>query len=289
MSWKNSDQAEGLRRLLVKVQGHTITLVSAQRGAGKSSVVANLATTMAAAGKDVLVIDQSRLSRPVGRLLGIAAGPDLLDVISGASRLDQAVSRSALGPALLSARRALRPLHRTEPLHLQLEQLAQDYDTVLVDAGDAAEFSPVLPLAGRQQEIVVVMTAQGESITDAYALIKSMHWRLGQRRYGILLNQADSDQEAGHIFNNMARVAQNYLAVTLDLVGVVPRDGWMRQAGQLNQPVVEAFPRAPAAAAIRAVADRLAHRQLEKSTANITVSTDPVSAFGRAAKAVNFA
>lgn len=60
-----TDQAAGLRQLLG--QTHTglqvITVMSGQKGAGKTLATANLAAALARAGRDVLIIDQARHGR----------------------------------------------------------------------------------------------------------------------------------------------------------------------------------------------------------------------------------
>jgi len=54
------DQAEGLRRLLSRDALRIITVVSATAGVGKTSAVINLAVALARAGREVLILDESR-------------------------------------------------------------------------------------------------------------------------------------------------------------------------------------------------------------------------------------
>ena len=55
-----SDQAAGLRRLLGQTGFQVITVMSGQKGAGKTAATANLAVALARSGRDVLIVDQDR-------------------------------------------------------------------------------------------------------------------------------------------------------------------------------------------------------------------------------------
>ncbi len=82
--------AEALRELRTNLQfidvdnpPRSIVITSAVPGEGKSTVAANLATAIAAAGQDVVVIDAD-LRRPVlARTLGLVPGVGLTDVLVG--------------------------------------------------------------------------------------------------------------------------------------------------------------------------------------------------------------
>src|SRR5262249_59697460 len=54
------------------------------------------------------------------------------------------------------------------------------------------------------------------------------------------------------IFSNLERVSRRHVGAPLEFLGYVPRDERLERAARLLQPVVTAFPAAPAAAAFRA-------------------------------------
>jgi len=51
-------------------------------------------------------------------------------------------------------------------------------------------------------------------------------------------------------------VADKYLDVTLDFLGTVPSDDYLRKAVQKQKSVMEAFPRSPSAMAFRKIAHK---------------------------------
>ena len=65
---------------------------------------------------------------------------------------------------------------------------------------------------------------------------------------------ARSNQEGRDLYTKLARVTLRYLDVTLEFMGSVPFDDYLRKAVQRQRAVVEAFPRSPAASAFRNLA-----------------------------------
>jgi flagellar biosynthesis protein FlhG len=105
---------------------------------------------------------------------------------------------------------------------------------------------------------VVVCSAASAAITESYALIKRLHGLTGTRRYRLLLNRVADEGAAHQIFDNLERVSRRHLGTPLELLGYVPRDERTRRAAEMMQPVVTAFPAAPAAAAFRRSAEAVA-------------------------------
>ena len=62
--------------------------------------------------------------------------------------------------------------------------------------------------------------------------------------------------EGRQLFEKLERVTSRFLDVTLSYLGAIPRDEWLRRAIQRQESVVDAFPSAPAALALRDIARR---------------------------------
>src|SRR5512133_1904710 len=105
------DQAEGLRRVLVRNQTQVVTVVAGKSGIGRTSVTINLAAALARSGKDVLVLDENHAPDNLLDRLGLYAGHDLLDVAQGKCRPKQALLK-AKGFGVLPAARAMHALAR---------------------------------------------------------------------------------------------------------------------------------------------------------------------------------
>ena len=124
---------------------------------------------------------------------------------------------------------------------------------ILVDASldHPLGFSP-LGLAA--QETVIVMSATGASITDAYALIKKVSLGYARKHFRVLVNKVRAIDEALTLYSNIEKVTHGRGLARLEYAGFVPLDEYLRQASRLCQPIGGLFPDAPAARAYRTIA-----------------------------------
>jgi ATP-binding protein involved in chromosome partitioning len=159
-------------------------------------------------------------------------------------------------------------------LHRALQQFLADVywgdlDVLLLDlppgTGDVAiSLAQLLPTA----EIIVVTTPQtaaAEVAERAGAIVAQTH----QRLVGVIENMSWLELPSGErmeIFGAgggavVAESLSRLVGAAVPLLGQVPLDTRVREAGDEGNPVVLAAPSAPAAVALSAVADRLAVRR----------------------------
>ena len=251
------DQASGLRRLFGQEATRTAAFVAGGSGVGKSSLVASIALAIARQGKEVLVIDENT-KKNVAASFGALARHDLYQVIQREKSLADVMLTVAPGVRVLPAAQAVRDLAKLTPAQQQallssFTGMERAADVILVDASldHPLGFSP-LGLAA--QETVVVISGTGDSITEAYALIKKVSLSYARKHYRLLVNRIRSADEARAIHTNMAHLCVSRGFARLDYAGFVPVDEQLRQASRLGQPVVGLFPEAPAAKACAAIA-----------------------------------
>lgn len=273
------DQAEGLRRLLVRNQTQVITVVAGKSGIGRTSVTINLAAALARSGKDVLVLDENHAPDNLLDRLGLFAGHDLLDVAQGKCHPKQALLK-AKGFGVLPAARAMHSLarlSRAEQLRLEdaLTEVSNGVDVMLVDAAMPV-LSRVEGLAGRSAvssslasgaAVLVVVDATASGITESYALIKRMALENARMQFEIVVNKVAGEQAALTVFDNMAKVARRNLAVRLEYLGCIPQDDRLKRATQLGRPVVEAFPAAASARSCLAMSEKLLRLPVQQDEA----------------------
>lgn len=254
------DQAAGLRRLFGREHSRVVTFAAGSKGVGKSVSVANLAAALARQGKEVIVLDENTGDN-VSSLFGASCQHDLLHVINREKRIGDVLQQVAPGVRILPAARAVGKLGRLsaaqqETLVSSFGEMDRPADVILVDASldHPLGFSPLGLVA---HEAVIVVSASGASITEAYALIKKVSLGYARRHFRILVNKVRGADEAEAIHNNIAQVTRTRGLAQLDFAGWVPQDEHLRQAVRLCQPVVGLFPDAPAARAYRGLADDL--------------------------------
>ena len=103
------------------------------------------------------------------------------------------------------------------------------YDDLLVDTAPGIDDN-VLYLNSAAQEILVVVTPDPTSLTDAYALIKVLNQRHRENRFSVVTNMVKDEQEARFVFQKLSDVASRFLCISLDYRGFIPNDLILRQS-----------------------------------------------------------
>jgi ATP-binding protein involved in chromosome partitioning len=244
-------------------------VASGKGGVGKSSVTANLAVAMAADGLKVGVLDADVYGFSIPRMLGVRHSPTKVD--------DMILPPVAHGVKVISigmfVPRGQPVVWRGPMLHRALQQFLADVfwgdlDVLLLDlppgTGDIAiSVAQMLP----SSELVVVTTPQ-VAAAEVAERAGSVALQTRQRVVGVVENMSWLVQPDGsrlELFGSGggARVAANLSAATgteVPLLGQVPLDVSLREAGDGGTPVTLAEPDAPAAQVLRDVARSLAQR-----------------------------
>ncbi|MDP1558018.1 MAG: AAA family ATPase [Nitrosomonas sp.] len=259
-----NDQAAGLRGLAAlraKDTVRIITIAGGKEGVGKTSTVINLAMTLARNGKRVLILDENPRHNNVNANLGLKARYDLLHVINRDKTLEEVILQGPHDVSVLTATRGIHALAKLNPEDQEwliqcFGELSKPVDVVLVDTAMGST-SHVLPLSLASQQVLIVLSGSPSSITDAYKLIKIMSKEYAKQHFLILVNKVGSEHQAYTIFDNISKVAQQHLSVSLDFMGCIPTDEKLQRSTQLCRPVVDAFPASPSATGFRRIAEDL--------------------------------
>lgn len=254
------DQAEGLRRLVGAGSMQIIPVMSGGRGAGKTTAVANIASALAAMGRDVLVIDDGSGAHGVCDSLGMQTQRCLTDVMAGRCSLEDVIVQGENGVRALpmgSRYRAMTEGSNSLPVPLDVwaSQVHPAPDVVLVDLPGG---KPALSQEGlRKSEVVIAMLPGSESIMSGYALMKRLSRDHGISRFHILVNRLARSEDGEDIARNVIDTAAEFLGVEVSYMGFIPDDARLVQAVRLSQPVVEAYPVSAASRQFKRVAEGL--------------------------------
>lgn len=249
-----TDQAEGLRRLLVRASTRVITVAAARTGFGATSVVVNLATALARAGKEVLILDESQSHNNVSKMLALKSHHDLLHAVRrGKTMHEILLQNGSQNIRILPVALAIQALptlctQEREQLLESLAEASSEVDVVLVDATTYREPDTPGSLAPNQP-LLLVLNSTASAITESYALIKRMAMQDGRQNFGIIVNKACNEQAARLIFSNVAQVARQHLQVCVEYLGYIPFDEKLKRATQLCRPILDVFPTAQSALA----------------------------------------
>lgn len=256
-----SDQAAGLRRLLGQTGFQVITVMSGQKGAGKTAATANLAVALARSGRDVLIVDQAQHGQGAAAALGLTPRYDVVDVIEGRCTLESLILNGPDNVQVLPIGGGFNRLGRLS--ERDQEWLAQSFnrlqcgvDVVLVDMEEATD-PDALPLGLAASEIMVVLPPGNTAITQGYTLVKRLAHNFGKRQFRLLLNRMASPEQAQASAHNFVQTAERYLNVSVDYLGYIPLDERLTRAGHLRTSVVDAFPVAVSTSQFHKLADGL--------------------------------
>ena len=238
-----------------------IAITSGKGGVGKTNLVANLGVSLARLGKKVLVLDADLGLGNLDILLGLAPRYNLSHVIRGEKVISDVVVPGPGGIQILPASSGIQELTRltkTQRIRIfaELDTLLDNVDVLLIDtaAGISAD---VMVFNASAQEIIVVAAPEPTSITDAYALMKVLSLRYSANRFNLVVNSVHNIQEAYEVFNQLRRVTDRFLDVSLQFMGHILYDASVTQSIRHQKTVVQLFPEAPASRCFESLARKI--------------------------------
>ena len=236
-----------------------IAVTGGKGGVGKTSVSVNLATGLAASGRRVVLLDGDLGLANVDVLLGLSPRYTLAHVLSGERTLDEILVTAKQGFKIVPAASGAADLAALDGAgHLGLVQafsaLATSLDVLIIDT--AAGIAPgVLQFSQAAQHVLVVVTDEPASLTDAYALIKVLSRDHGVTRFRVVANMSRGAGEGESLFRKLETVTGRFLDdVLLEYAGEVPDDEAMRRAIKVQRPVLDAYPGSPSGRAFKKLA-----------------------------------
>ena len=238
-----------------------IAITSGKGGVGKTNVSVNLAIKLASAGKNVVLLDADLGLANADVLCNIDLPANLSHVISRRKDLNEVLVKapgnfSLIGGASGLARMADLTDADRQRLVTALGELEQKADVILIDTG--AGISPnVLAFTRAADHVLVVTTPEPTAITDAYAVVKVISRDNAIRRISLLVNQSRSLGEARIVHERIAKVARQFLGVSLFDAGSIPDDDQVSTAVRKRTPFVLLAPRCAASQAMSQLAMRL--------------------------------
>lgn len=245
-----------------------IAVTGGKGGVGKTNIAVNLAVSMSMEGLDVMLFDADLGLANVDVVLGMQPKYTLADVVSGEKTLADVVVDGPEGLRVIPAASGVAKMVEMqssdqERLIRQLSDQLIPPDVLIVDTGAGID-QTVQTFVAACQSAVLVVCDEPASLTDAYALMKVLRAKKEIRRFEILANQVDNPLQGKQLFERISNVCDRYLDVELGYLGGIPTDMYLRRAVQERRALVSAYPRSPAAAAIRDAGRRL-NRQVPRS------------------------
>ncbi len=251
-------QTSGLKRAAQPGPVQVIAVTGGKGGVGKTSVAVNLATALASAGRRVMLLDGDLGLANVDVFLGLSPRHTMAHVLSGERSLEEIIIESPQGFKVVPGASGVAELANLSAAgHLGLVQafsaLSGRIDTMIVDTSAGISHS-VVQFTQAAQQVLLVVCDEPASMTDAYALTKVMSRGHGITTFRVVANMVRSPGEGENLFRKLERVTSRFLDVTLDYVGEIPEDPYLKRAIREQRPVLAAFPACPASRAFKKLA-----------------------------------
>ncbi|HEX7077689.1 MAG TPA: MinD/ParA family protein [Candidatus Eisenbacteria bacterium] len=238
-----------------------VAVTSGKGGVGKTNIVTNLAIALSRQGIRVLVVDGDFGLANVDLLLGIAPQFDLQDVILGNRKVSDIVLDGPDGIRILPASSGVEELanldeYRTEVLIRSLAELEGEVDIILIDCPSGIGRNAVA-LAQVADPILVVTTPEPTAFSDAYAMIKVLCRRSIKCVPALVVNEADSEEEAAAVAKRVRAVAKRFLNLDVEYWGAILADESVPKSVLRQEPFLSTYPYSPAASCVYQLARRV--------------------------------
>jgi flagellar biosynthesis protein FlhG len=239
----------------------TLAVASGKGGVGKSNLCANLAVALGQRGARVLLLDADLSQANLDLLLGVHPRYDLQHVLAGERTLEEIVTEGPAGVRLVPAASDVPELaelddYRRTLLMRGVGTLDPGADLLIIDTASGVT-RDVLALCLAADDVVVLTTPEMPAFADAYGLIKVLAAQGIRQAPHLVVSQATTPEEAEETAHRIRLVARRFLHLEVDSWGSVPEDPAVPGAVRRQEPVVIAFPQSPAAAAYRALSERV--------------------------------
>lgn len=240
---------------------------SGKGGVGKTNSVVNLAIAFSRMGKRVLLLDADLGLGNLDVLLGLAPRYNIGHLLSGEKTIGEVLVEGPEGVMILPASSGVQELTHlgTEEriaLASHLEALGEGFDIMMIDTG-AGISSNVLFFNMSAQEIIVVVTPEPTSITDAYALMKVMFQKHGERRFRLLVNSVRTRKEGMDVYRKISLAAERFLNISVEYLGSVLLDENVNRSVIRQKAVMELYPETKASQCYQEIAREICEQPVQ--------------------------
>ena len=266
------DQAEGLRNI-VKQQdkpksqnaARVITVTSGKGGVGKSSVSVNLAIQFTRMGKRVIVLDADFGLANIEIMLGVRPQHNFADLMFRGKNLADIITYGPENIGFISGGSGINEMsnltkEQVVSLISKLNELDKLPDIIIVDTG-AGIGDAVMEFVSASEEVLLVATPEPTSITDAYALLKSLNrnssYMPEKTVVKMIANQVRSDKDADELFEKIGIIVNKFLNIDIEYLGPIPYDANMSKAVIRQEPLSLAYPNSNVVKAMKKIVAKL--------------------------------
>lgn len=264
------DQAEQLRKMVKQQKrpnnfARVITVTSGKGGVGKTSTAVNLAIQLSRLGKRVVIFDADFGLANIEVMIGIRPLYNLADLMFHGKELSDIIVDGIENVRFISGGSGIQELTRLSREQLiylthTLRELDNIVDIIIIDTSAGISDS-VIDFVTASTEVLLIATPEPTSITDAYALLKTLNrndsFSSDNTVIKLLANRITSESEGNEIKEKLSVVSKKFLNIDLGYIGSIPNDPNVSKSIILQKPVSVLYPGSSATKAFEELAEKL--------------------------------
>jgi flagellar biosynthesis protein FlhG len=235
-----------------------IAVTSGKGGIGKSNFVLNVAVSLAAMDSKVLILDADLGLANLDVLLGVRPHRTLEDVVLGRASLNDIIIRTEYRVGLIpgsSGTQDMADLGREQIGNLvaAVKHATEQTDFLLIDTSSGIS-TGVVSFLMAVPEVVVGVSDEPTSLTDAYALIKVLKRNGYEGRISMFASQVKNSTSGHTLYKKISSATQRFLDIQVEFLGSVYADEKLPRAVTDQVPAVVRYPTSDIARCYRVVA-----------------------------------
>ena len=243
-----------------------ITVTSGKGGVGKTNISVNLALYLASQGYRVCLFDADMGLANIDILMGLYPKHTLEDVLAGEKRLKDIIVRDCSGIDVIPGSSGVKRMADPEPgeIDLLIDALSEleDYDYFFFDTS-AGISKNVASFCMASPEIILVVTPEPTSLTDAYSLLKVLSMNGFGNTVMVAINQCSNVQVASNIYTKFKKVVDKYLSINILPLGTIPSDPHVSEAVKQQKPFISLFPNTGVSRGVKNIARHMISKHTE--------------------------
>ena len=264
---KNNGVSPVIERKRYNGNTRVIAVTSGKGGVGKTSITANFAYIFSKMGKKTLLLDADTGLANIDVILGITTKYNLSHVLRGEKTLSEAIVEGPGGIKILPATSGIQEmveLSKGQKFTLleELDELDEDFDFMLIDTA-AGITDNVMYFNMVAREIIVVVSPEPTSLTDAYALIKMLYQGYKTKCFMLLVNMVKNSNEAVEVYTRLNNATNHFLGLPIEYLGYIPYDKNVSKAVRKQKLLTEIFSDSKASKSMFKIIEKLCLKQPE--------------------------
>lgn len=245
-----------------------IAVSSGKGGAGKSTVVINLALALQSLGKKTCIVDVDLGTANVDFLLQINAKYNLFHLVNGQKEIEEIIIHGPQGLMLIPGGAGMDEIANLKEWQFSrlisaFNKLDSYVDYLFLDTGSGVSRN-VTNFLLAADEIVLVATPDPHAIMDVYSLIKVLANYEVQSRIKLIVNKSQEEREAYNIWDAISTASRQFLNLPVEYLGTIPRSEAIALSVKKQEPFLLKYPKHHAAQKILEISKLLIGTTSEK-------------------------